>query len=253
MRLKNQIALITGSSRGIGKGIAKLFAEEGATVIINGISAEIVNQTVNEFLGLGLKAYGSVFDTTDRKKLNMEIDKIEKNLGSISILVNNAGISPKKDGKRVSIADMDYEEWVRVMDVNINGVFNCSQRVIPRMIEKRQGKIINLASAFVRQYSPITASHYITSKTAVVGFTHALCGELASYGINCNAIAPGRTWTEMVKMVSQEENDAFQSNIPMGRFADVKDIANTALFLASEESGYINGATLDVNGGYAVS
>lgn len=148
------------------------------------------------------------------------------------------------------IRDMSYAEWIRVIDVNINGAFNCTRRVIPGMIERRQGKIINIASAFVRRYSPLTASHYLTSKAALIGFTHALCGELAHYGINCNALSPGRTWTEMVKETPEEKNNEFHSHIPMGRFAEIGDIANAALFLASEEAAYVNGATLDVNGGF---
>lgn len=251
-RLKNEVALITGSSKGIGREIALLFVKEGASVIINGSKQEQVDKTVKEMINMGYKAYGSVFDTTDRDAISEEMGKIIKKFGHVTILVNNAGISPKKNGEKVKIQDMDYAEWLRVMDVNINGVFNCCQSVIPGMIEVKQGKIINISSAFVWRYSSITASHYITSKAAIVGFTKALCGELAEYGINCNAIAPGRTWTEMTRLVSEEANQKFIKNIPMARFAEALDIAKAALYLASDESAYVNGATLNIDGGYSI-
>lgn len=251
-RLENEIALITGSSKGIGREIALLFAKEGARVIINGTKQEQVDKTVKEMNGMGYKAYGSAFDTTDREAIFKEVENIENKLGPISILVNNAGISPKKDGQKVKIQDMEYSEWLRVMDVNINGVFNCCQAVIPKMVDAKKGKIINISSAFARRYSAITASHYITSKTAIVGLTQALCGELAEHNINCNAIAPGRTWTEMTRLVSDAANENFMKDIPMGRFAEALDIAKAALYLASEDSAYVNGTTLDVNGGYSM-
>lgn len=251
-RLIKEVALITGSSKGIGREIALLFAKEGAKVIINGTNQEQVERTVKEMNGMGYNVYGSVFDTTDRNAISKEINTIESELGYITVLVNNAGISPKKDGQKVRVQDMDYAEWLRVMDVNINGVFNCCQAVIPRMVEAKKGKIINISSAFARRYSAITASHYVTSKTAIIGFTQALCGELAEHGINCNSIAPGRTWTEMTRLVSDEANETFMKDIPMKRFAEALDIAKAALYLASEDAAYVNGSTLDINGGYAM-
>lgn len=252
LKLKNQIALITGSSRGIGKEIASVFAKEGATVIINGTNSETVKMTVEELRKKGYTAHGSVFDTTDREMISIEVSRLAKEHGPISILVNNAGISPKKKGEKVLIKDMDFEEWARVVDVNINGIFNCCQAVIPGMMMLKTGKIINLSSAFAKKYSPMAPSHYVTTKAAVIGFTHALCGELAEHGINCNAIAPGRTWTEMTRLASAEANENFVKDIPMGRFAEAADIANAALYLASDEAAYINGATLDINGGFSM-
>lgn len=249
MRFGDEVVLVTGSTRGIGKGIAKAFAEEGALVIINGTSEASVDAVTKELTESGLKAVGCAFSTADREAAMKAIAQIVSSVGAISVLVNNAGISPKKDGKKVLIKDMDYEEWTSVMDVNVNGVFTCCQAVIPGMIERQKGRIINIASAFARYYASLSAAHYITTKTAVIGLTHALAGELAEYGICCNAVAPGRAWTEMTRKQPAEVNEAFQKTIPLGRFAQIEDIAQAVLFLASKEAGYFTGATLDVNGG----
>lgn len=253
MRLKNKIALITGSTRGIGKGIALRFAEEGATVVINGTKEESVSEVVTELRKQGYSAFGSPFDVSNRDETFKEIERIRQDVGFVEILVNNAGISPKKDGKRVLIKDMSYQEWTRVIDVNLNGVFNCCQGVIPAMIEANKGKIVNISSSFARYYSHLATSHYITTKAAMIAFTHALCGELAQYGINCNALAPGRAWTDLTKHAPESVNKEFAATVPMKRFAEIDEIANATLFLSSEESSYINGATIDVNGGVFMS
>lgn len=249
MKFKQEIVLVTGSTRGIGKGIAEAFAKEGAKVIINGVSEDRVKNTVLEFRASGYDAYGAVFDVSNFNGTCKEIDRIKNDIGAITILVNNAGISPKKNNRKVLFKDMEYEEWSKVVDVNLNGVFNCSRAVINDMIHANRGKIINISSAFARYYSPISSSHYVTTKTAVLGITRAISGETCMHGINCNAIAPGRAWTEMTIKQPKEVNDAFMETIPVGEFAKVEDIAAVALFLASEEASYIHGATVDVNGG----
>lgn len=245
----NDVVLVTGSTRGIGRGIAEGFAEKGAKVIINGVHEDRVTDTVKNLNEKGYTVIGTVFDTADREKVLEEIRRAESVFGRVTVLVNNAGISPKKDGKKVLFKDMEFEEWSRVVDVNINGVFNCCKAVVAGMIEMGRGKIVNVSSAFARYYDDMASIHYVTTKTAVLGFTRALSGELCRYGINCNAIAPGRTWTEMVRGASEEANARFMETIPVRRFAEVEEIANTVLFLAGEEASYFHGATLDVNGG----
>lgn len=250
MKLKGSVALITGACRGIGKQIARVFAEEGAAVLINGTSGQKVDQVVEEFRQAGLKAFPAMFDVTDRGAIKKALKKVIPETGPIDILVNNAGISPKKDGKKVPLKDMDYEEWLRVVDVNLNGIFNCCQAVLPEMVKKRKGKIVNISSASARVYTAFTGTHYITTKAAVIGLTHALAGELAEYGINVNAIAPGRVMTEMAAAVPKEVNEEFLKLVPLNRFADPADIARVALFLVTEESSYMTGINLDVNGGF---
>lgn len=249
MKFKNEIVLVTGSTRGLGRGIAEAFAQEGATVIINGTSEESVYSAVSDLRRNRHDVQCAVFDTADREAVFLETSRIREEIGSISILVNNAGISPKKNNRKVAFIDTEYDVWKRVIDVNINGLFNCCQAVLPDMINAKHGKIINIASAFARYYSEVSSAHYVTSKTAVLGLTRAISGEVCKYGINCNAVAPGRAWTEMTASQPKEVNDAFMSTIPAGRFASAKDISSAVLYLASENASYIHGATIDVNGG----
>jgi len=250
MKLKGNVALVTGAGAGIGKNIATLFAEQGATVLINDVDADKIDQVVQELKQKGFQAFSCLFDVTDRGSINDALAKATKFSGPVDILVNNAGISPKKNGQKIPLKNMPYDEWLRVVDVNLNGVFNCCQAVIPEMVKNKKGKIINISSASARVYTAFTGAHYITTKAAVIGLTHALAGELAEYGINVNAIAPGRVWTEMAAKVPKKVNDDFLQTIPMKKFASTEDIAKAALFLASEDACYITGTTLDVNGGF---
>lgn len=249
MKLQGQTALITGSGSGIGRAIAQRFAENGATILINDMNAELAEKAVSELTGQGYKAYPCIFNVTDRDAIKAALDITSSMVGDVSILVNNAGISPKKDGRKVPVWDMEFNEWSLVVDVNLHGVFNCSQAVIPDMIEKRRGKIINMSSASARVYTEFTGVHYIATKAAVIGLTHALCGELAKYNINVNALAPGRIWSDMARLLPKEVNDAIAETIPMKRFGEISEVVDAALFLAGSESDYLNGATLDVNGG----
>lgn len=248
-KLTGEVALITGSSRGIGKSIAKLFAENGAAVIINATHPEDVERTAAELREQGHTAYCAPFDVTDREALREVLARVQERSGAVSVLVNNTGISPKKDGKPVPTHLMDPAEWDHVVDVNLTGMFNCCQAVIPGMLELGRGKIINISSLSARQYTWFTASHYITTKAAVIGLTHALSGELCARGINCNCIAPGRAWTDLTRTLPQEVNDAIAQTIPVKRLAESEEIASVALFLASEDSSFVHGATIDVNGG----
>lgn len=249
MKLSGEVALITGSSRGIGKSIARLFAENGATVIINATHRDAVEKTVAEFKENGYSAYPCVFDVTDREGLKKAIEEVQEVAGKITILVNNTGISPKKNGKPVPVHEMDPAEWDHVVDVNFTGMFNCCQVVVPHMIEARHGKIINISSLSARQYTWFTSCHYIATKMGVIGLTHALSGELCKYNINVNCIAPGRAWTDLTRMLPEEVNNAIAETIPVKRLAESEEIASVALFLASEDASYIHGATIDVNGG----
>lgn len=249
MKLTNRVALVTGSSRGIGRSIVDLFAENGATVIVNATKQEEVEKAVLELRTKGFSAYACVCDVTDRNALELSLKEVQQQSGKVSILVNNVGISPKKNGKRVPVHEMDPHEWDRVVDVNFTSMFNCCHLLIPNMLELGYGKIINISSLSARQYTWFTSSHYIATKAAVIGFTHALSGELCSYGINCNCIAPGRAWTDLTRTLPEEVNLAIAETIPVKRLAECEEIANVALFLASEESSYIHGATIDVNGG----
>lgn len=252
LRLAGEVALVTGSAQGIGKDIATLFAKEGAKIIINDIKQDAIDDAVEELKGQGYDAYGCKFDVTMRpEEIEALLAPVVEKTGNVSILVNNAGVSPKpNDGRKSPVEEMPYEEWNLVVDINFNGVFNCTKAVVEPMIAAQHGKIINMSSMSAQFYTEFTGIHYIATKAGVIGLTHALCGELAQYNINVNAIAPGRIWTPMARMVAPEVNQKVMAQIPMRRFGETIDIAKAALFLASSESKYINGTTLDVNGGW---
>ncbi len=250
-KLDKEVALITGAAQGIGAEIAKVYAREGATVLINDVNEKKMMDYVKQLNSEGYPAFACRFDVTRPEEIEAALAEVLPKSGSITILVNNAGISPKTNhGAKQPIQDMPYEEWKAVVDVNFNGVFNCTKAVAKSMIEGRHGKIINMSSMSAKKYTAFTAVHYIATKAAVIGLTRACSGELAQYNINVNAIAPGRIWTDMARMVSPEVNNKVMEEIPSRRFGEVTDIANAALFLASSEADYVNGTTLDVNGGW---
>ena len=250
LKLHNEVALITGSAQGIGRQIAEVFAMEGATVIINDLVQEKIDQAVSELSAKGCKAVGCRFNVCNPEEIETALSETTRQTGPVSILVNNAGVSPKTNGVKLSIWEMPHKEWNTVVDINFNGVFNCTKAVVNDMIAARKGKIINMSSMSAKFYTAFTGIHYIATKMGVIGLTHALCGELAQYNINVNAIAPGRIWTPMARMVPKDVNEKVMQEIPMRRFGEVEDIAQAALFLASKEASYINGTTLDVNGGW---
>jgi 3-oxoacyl-[acyl-carrier protein] reductase len=247
--LKGRIAVITGGGRGIGRGIALALAREGANVVIADVLAEHAQKTAREAEAEGVGAMATVADVSDKAQVNRLVEDTIRSFGRVDILINNAGVSPKKDGAKVTVVEMDTDEWERVIGVNLHGSFYCARACAREMVKQGYGKIINMSSLAGRTYSAIPGAHYLASKAAVIGLTRALAGELAPYGINVNAIAPGRIESEMIRDVPSEVNELYLQKIPVNRLGTHEDIANTALFLVSDLAGYITGVTVDVNGG----
>ena len=257
MPLKNKTAVITGSSRGIGKEIALLFAKGGANIVLNGVQVDsnspqtnALSDTIRKIASFNKNCIYVQADISKVSEVNKLVDRSISTFGKIDILVNNAGISPKHNGKRVPIVDLEKAEWDRVLDINLGGVFLCTRAVLPHMIKRRYGKIVNISSVDARTggYGSVSA-HYAASKGAVITFTKTIAGETAAYGINANCIAPGAVETEMMLDRPKEILERIRKNIPVKRFGKAIEIAQTALFLASDTSNYITGVTLDVNGG----
>jgi 3-oxoacyl-[acyl-carrier protein] reductase len=251
--LKGRVALITGAARGIGKAIAVELAQEGVDIAINDyMLADQAEQTAAQIRAKGVRSQVYLADVSDKMAVCRMVQNIKGDFGRIDILVNNAGISPKHNGLKRPVYEMDPDEWQKVIDINVNGVFYCTRYVSPLMIENRWGRIVNLSSMVGRAYSPIPGIHYCASKAAVIGFTRVSAAELAPYNIIVNAVAPGRIESEMTKAYGEERNKAIMSTIPLNKYGTPEDVAKTVKFLVSEDNGYIVGATIDINGGRAM-
>lgn len=242
MEFKGKVALITGSTRGIGKAIAVALAKEGATVVITGRNketAEIVAENIkNEF---GVDAYGFQLDLSGDIK-NVWKD-IEKTVGKVDILVNNAGIT--KDTLFIRMKETD---WNAVIETNLTGTFKITQLAVKGMIKKKWGRVINITS-IIGFTGNIGQVNYSTTKAGLVGFTKSLAKELAPRNITVNAVAPGFIETDMTDVLPTEIKENYLKQIPLGRFGQPEDVANVVLFLASEKASYITGETIHVNGG----
>ena len=242
MNLEGQTALITGSGRGIGKTIALKLADSGADIVLADMSPE-VTEVRTEIETLGRKCLNFEADVTDIGTIEAMVKTIIEELGSIHILVNNAGITQDNLFMR-----MKPEQWSKVIDVNLNGVFNMSKAVIRTMVKQRSGKIINISSVVGFSGNPGQVN-YSSTKSALVGFTKSLAREVGARGVTVNAVAPGFIDTAMTQALNESQQEVILQQIPLGRMGEATDIANAVAFLASEEASYITGTILHVNGG----
>ena len=238
MRLKDKVAIITGGANGIGLAAVKRFVEEGAKVIVVDVNEQQGQIVMNE-----LAVHFKKLDITNGEQCKKLVQEIVEEFGRIDILVNNAGIT--KDAMFHKLTEDDFDQ---VMDVNCKGVFNMTQAVVPFMREARYGKIIN-TSSIVGVYGNVGQTNYAASKAAVIGMTKTWAKELGKKGINVNAVAPGFIQTDMVKTIPSEQIMMMKMIISLGELGIAEDVANAYVFLASEESRYITGHTLHVDGG----
>jgi NAD(P)-dependent dehydrogenase (short-subunit alcohol dehydrogenase family) len=242
MRLKGKVALVTGAGSGIGRAIALRFANEGACIIVNDVVEKNGKRTEEEIKDLGFNALYLSGDVSNREEVGILVKKGAERWGTIHILVNNAGII-----RDAPLLDLKESDWDKVVNVNLKGVFLCSQLVAPHMIKQRYGKILNIASrAFLGVAGQL---NYVASKGGVVSFTRGLALELMEYGINVNCVAPGLTSTPMVNQIEKERLEDLIKKLPMGKLCQPEDLANAALFLVSDEAAFITGHTLLVDGG----
>jgi len=244
VRLKDKTAIITGSADGIGKAIAVRFSKEGANVIICDINERRGKSVVKLLNKENQMAIFVKCDVSIPKEANRTIKESLNHFKKIDILVNNAGIM-----NNYPIEKLKVEDWDRTMGINLRGVFLFSKAVMPYMKRQKSGKIINISSLAGKTGGIMAGIDYSTSKGGILAFTKSLARELAPYNINVNAICPGTTKTGLVKKFTNKEQNGLLRRIPLGRFGKPVDIASCALFLASDESGYITGTTIDVNGG----
>jgi len=243
-RLSGTRAIVTGSSRGIGRTIALEFARQGADIIVNCNLAEAeAMQVVKEIEGLGRKAYFCLADVGSYQDAERLVNHAVKEIGGVDILVNNAGIT-----KDDLLSNIKLEDWTRIMNTNLTGVINCTKAVLPVMRNQHKGRIINISS-IVGEMGNIGQSSYSASKAGVIGLTKTFAKELARDGILVNAIAPGFCKTVMVERIPDEVKEKILKTIPLRRFGEAQEIAKVAVFLASDDSSYITGQIVGVNGG----
>ncbi len=242
--LEGKTAIITGASRGIGKGIAEVFAQHGANVAFTySSSVEAANQLENELNALGVKAKGYQSNAADFNQAQELADDVAKEFGSIDILVNNAGIT--KDNLLMRITEEDFD---KVIEVNLKSVFNMTKAVQRTMLKQRKGSIINMSSV-VGVKGNAGQTNYAASKAGIIGFSKSVALELGSRNIRSNVIAPGFIETEMTAKLDEDTVKGWRDAIPLKRGGTPEDIANVCVFLASDMSAYVTGQTLNVDGG----
>lgn len=244
--LDDKVAVVTGASRGIGAAIAKGMADEGAFVVVNYAgSQEKAEAVVSEIEAAGGKAKAVGCDVSDAAAVEAFIKDIVKEYGGIDILVNNAGIN--RDGLLMGMKEADFDDVLRT---NLKGTYNCCRQVVRPMMKKRAGRIINMASV-AGVIGNAGQVNYAASKAGVIGLTKSVAKEVASRGITCNAIAPGFIKTDMTDALPDSVKEEAVGQIPLGRFGEPEDIAQMAVFLASDKAGYITGQVICVDGGIA--
>ena len=243
----NQVVAVTGSAQGIGKSIAEAFAAEGASVAILDINEEGAHATASELADkYSVKTWAAKLDVSDSEVVTDVFKRLEKELGAVTVLINNAGVT-----RDTLLMRMKDEQWDTVIKIHLNGTFYCSRAVTRSMLKQRYGRIINMAS-IVGLRGQAGQANYAAAKAGIIGFTKALAQELATRGVTVNAIAPGFIQTAMTDALPEDVLNAIIESVPMRRKGSVEDVASAVSFLASQSAGYITGVTIPVDGGLAM-
>lgn len=245
-RLLGKVSIITGAAQGIGLATALKFAREGAIVIVCDVKQSAVDAAVEQCRALGATAQGYVMDVTQRAVVDSVVQAVLAQHGRVDVLVNNAGIT--QDAR---LQKMTIEQFDKVIDVNLRGVFHCSQAVADAMVAQGSGAILN-ASSVVGVYGNFGQTNYAASKGGVIALTKALAKEVGSRGIRVNCVAPGYISTELTDVLPDEIRDVLLGQTPLGRLGEPDDIAGTVRFLLSDEAAFITGAVLSVDGGLGI-
>jgi len=251
--LTDRVAIVTGGGQGIGEGIALALAREGSHLVVVDQNRTTAEATASRVQALGRKALACQVDVSAWDQVRSMVDQVAAQFGRIDILVNDAGISPKKHGRKIPVHEIEPEQWDRVMAVNLKGAFHCLKAVVPIMIRQHSGRIISISSQAARLgFSGPAAAHYAASKAGLSALTRFAAHELAPHGILVNALAPGFIQTAMRNLALPETWDQAVASIPLGRFGTIDEVANAVVFLASDLASYITGEIMDVNGGSVI-
>lgn len=246
MRLEGKVAIVTGSARGLGEAIVMRLAKEGAKVIVTDVNQEGCERVASKIKELGGEALAKVCDVTDRASVQALAAATAERFGKIDILVNNAGIT-----KDASLKKMTDEQWDAVINVNLKSVFICTQEISKFMVAQNYGRVISMSS-LAGVMGNFGQTNYSASKAGIIGMTKTWAQELGRNNITANVIAPGFMNTEMTKTIPQKIVDQMLAAIPVGRMGEPEEIAAAVVYLASDEAGFVNGITLNVNGGMYV-
>lgn len=244
--LEDKVVLVTGSGRGIGKETAKRFAGEGAKTVVCDIDMETVDETVDEIEEEGGEALGIELDVTDLERVETVMERIVDEYGSLDVLINNAGITADS-----LLVKMSEEQFDKVLNVNLKGVFNCGREAAKIMIEQEEGVILN-ASSISGVYGNVGQTNYAATKFGVIGITKTWAKELGPKGIRVNAVAPGFTKTRMLDTVPDKVLDSLEDDTPLRRLGEPEEIADVYVYLASDEASYITGEVIEVTGGLVI-
>ena len=244
MLLENQVAIVTGASRGIGRAIAIALAVQGASLVINGNRADLLQEVAEEIEKIGQRCFINIGDVSKPETAASLADLTIREFGRIDILVNNAGIN-----LRSSTLDMKFADWQRVLDVDLNGTLHCCQAVLPNMIRRQSGRIVNISSTTAKTPHHNAAPAYGAAKAGVNYLTQHLAFEMAKHGIRVNAVCPGPVETDMSTQWTEDYRRQVLTKIPLGRLGKPRDVANAVVFLTSDMSDFITGETINLNGG----
>jgi len=244
MKLRGEVAIVTGGGAGIGKAIALAMGQEGADVAVWDVNEPQAEEVAAMIRQMGQKSMSFGVDVSIAQEVHGAAQRVGKELGRIDILVNNAGIC-----QVTPVDQIGEKEWDRMFAVNVKGVFLCSQAVMGIMMKQKSGKIINLGSVAGKVGGIASGAHYAASKAAVMCFTKSLARFLGPHGVRVNALAPGVIETDMTRMITGGDWRNFLAAIPLARIGDVKEVAKVAVFLASDDSSYLAGEIIDINGG----
>ena len=244
LQLNGRVALITGAGGGIGRETAVLLAREGAKVAAADVRLEAAQDTAQAVRSAGSASLALELDVTSAESAERTVATVQEQLGIVDVLVNSAGIYRIGDYRAV-----DPDAWRQLLEINLTGTYLMCRAVLPGMIERGRGSIVNLASISGRTKSTLAAPSYVASKSGVIGLTMSLASQSAAYGVRVNAVAPGPTDTDMIRGLPAEQQAKLLPTIPMGRLATAGEIASAIVFLASDAASFITGETLNVNGG----